>query len=372
MVSHTTTGEWQSFETRMRLRRAERLAIRAQAAADAGCIEDARTCLAEARALAPTLLQLDEIERRLAGAASSEDGSTLAPEVAEPSARRGVSIGALVAIAAMVALVAWMFAPRNDRTPESTTASAPPVDRASVTVPPDTDRMPVPSAVFEKETAAAAAAALAIPVTPPDLPVPKPAALQPAPPAQELPAARESTTIVPPPVRRLEPPLRPEDVVRTETAPASMSAPAPSAPVVAAPAPVGVLDLPTIAAAPAPPPAEPAPVEPPQEPAVRAVLNRYASAYTALDADAAQRVWPGVNRPALARAFDSLASQQISLGDCRVDVAGARATASCTGMATWSPKIGGGGRQSEPRNWSFELARDAGGWQIVSARVQNR
>ena len=105
---------------------------------------------------------------------------------------------------------------------------------------------------------------------------------------------------------------------------------------------------------------------------MRTVLNRYAAAYSALDADAAQRVWPGVNRTALARAFDGLASQQISLGDCRIGVAGASATASCSGSATWSPKIGGGGPQSEPRSWSFELARAAGGWQIVSARVQNR
>ena len=105
---------------------------------------------------------------------------------------------------------------------------------------------------------------------------------------------------------------------------------------------------------------------------MRAVLNRYAAAYSALDADAAQRVWPGVNRAALARAFDSLASQQISLVDCRIGVSGALATATCSGVATWSPKIGGGGPQSEARSWSFELARAGSGWQIVSARVQNK
>jgi len=65
MVSHTATGEWQSFEGRMRRRRAERLALRADVAADAGCIEEAREALAEARTLAPTLPELDRIEHKL-------------------------------------------------------------------------------------------------------------------------------------------------------------------------------------------------------------------------------------------------------------------------------------------------------------------
>jgi hypothetical protein len=110
----------------------------------------------------------------------------------------------------------------------------------------------------------------------------------------------------------------------------------------------------------------------PQEAAVRTVLNRYASAYSALDVDAAGRVWPGVNRAALSRAFDSLASQQVSLGDCRIDVAGSTARANCTGSATWSPKVGDGGTRREARSWTFELARAGDSWQIVSARVQNR
>ena len=83
-------------------------------------------------------------------------------------------------------------------------------------------------------------------------------------------------------------------------------------------------------------------------------------------------MWPGVNRAALARAFDGLSSQQISLGDCRIEVAGTSATANCSGTATWAPKIGGGATQSEARSWRFELARTAGGWEILSARVQNK
>jgi hypothetical protein len=105
---------------------------------------------------------------------------------------------------------------------------------------------------------------------------------------------------------------------------------------------------------------------------VRTVLTRYASAYSALDADAAQRVWPGVNRAALARAFESLASQRVSLGECRIHVAAASAQAQCAGSATWSPKVGSSASRTEARNWTFELARAGAAWQIVSARVQNR
>lgn len=104
---------------------------------------------------------------------------------------------------------------------------------------------------------------------------------------------------------------------------------------------------------------------------MRNVLNRYASAFNALDADAAQRVYPRVNRAALSRAFDGLASQQIALTDCRIDVVATNATARCGGTATWAPKVGGGTR-SESRSWSFQLARGQSGWQIVSATVQNR
>jgi hypothetical protein len=105
---------------------------------------------------------------------------------------------------------------------------------------------------------------------------------------------------------------------------------------------------------------------------VRNTLDRYAAAYSALDAAAAQRIWPGVNRAALNHAFDTLASQRLSLDDCRVDVAGAAARATCAGSATWAPKVGPGGVRTDPRHWDFELARTGAGWQIVKARVQNK
>lgn len=99
---------------------------------------------------------------------------------------------------------------------------------------------------------------------------------------------------------------------------------------------------------------------------VRAVLQKYESAYSSLDAAAASDIWPGVDRGALSRAFDGLARQQVSLGSCDVAVKGSAATVTCSGSATWQPKIGGGIR-TEPRQWSFDLRKMNGAWRIERA-----
>jgi hypothetical protein len=104
-------------------------------------------------------------------------------------------------------------------------------------------------------------------------------------------------------------------------------------------------------------------------PSVRRVLAQYEAAYSALDAAAAEAVWPGVDGKALSRAFEGLASQRVSLGQCEVAVAGATARADCRGTAQWSPKVGGGPRR-ESRYWLFALQKTGGTWQIVDARVR--
>src|SRR3954467_9307297 len=71
MVSHTSTGEWQSFESRMRRKRAERLALRAEVAAEAGCFDDARQCLDEARSIAPGLPAIAAAESLIAQLAAA-------------------------------------------------------------------------------------------------------------------------------------------------------------------------------------------------------------------------------------------------------------------------------------------------------------
>ncbi|MBA2305743.1 MAG: hypothetical protein H0W08_24350, partial [Acidobacteria bacterium] len=79
------------------------------------------------------------------------------------------------------------------------------------------------------------------------------------------------------------------------------------------------------AALPSPPPVES------EEPRVRDVLARFESAYSSLNASAAQAIWPAVDQRSLSRAFDSLASQRVSLGRCSVSLDGVAASADCSG-----------------------------------------
>src|SRR5829696_4880435 len=101
MVSHTTTGEWQSFEGRMRRRRAERLVRRAEAAADAGFLDDARQCLSEARALAPRLPALEGLEEKLS--ASSPD-ATHRPRRGRVAAAAVLAVAATAVVAGSIAV----------------------------------------------------------------------------------------------------------------------------------------------------------------------------------------------------------------------------------------------------------------------------
>ena len=368
MVSHTSTGEWQSFEVRMRHRRAERLALRAEVAAEAGCVDDARECLAEARSLAPKLpsvlaaeAAIALAEQRLAEIAEAPPEEAAGPA---PVSRRWLpyTVAATVGIAV---LAGWTWTSERPA-PQVLDAQA-----AAVT--------PEPAAVAAPDPAPRS-----------EVPPPAPEPVAPPPRAETTPRLQLASTTAKAADDRDARRLSRETVPANETPIAGPPLPSvtPIPVSTSRPAPPSVTETPlsssfstpgtpvggTIAVPPSPPPApaaEPAPSGPSQDSVVRNVLSRYASAYNALDVNAATRVWPGVNRGALARAFDGLASQQVSLGDCRIDVAGAKAQARCAGRATWTPKIGSGTR-TESRSWTFELARAGNDWQIVSARVQNR
>jgi hypothetical protein len=104
--------------------------------------------------------------------------------------------------------------------------------------------------------------------------------------------------------------------------------------------------------------------------AVRDVLQQYRSAYERLDADAAQAVWPRVDRGALARAFDGLQAQSVTFQSCDIQVAGdGRGSATCRGTTEYVPKVGGGAPRSEPRTWRFALRKVGPDWKIESARA---
>jgi len=413
MVSHTATGEWQSFEGRMRRRRAERLALRADVAADAGCIEEAREALAEARTLAPTLPELDRIEHKLdrpAPVAYVSPALGLPPEggshaefdggshvSALGSAERPTAVAALGREEADEPLEAPLVASGFSR--KSTTATAAAVlaliaGGAAATffysgsqtpaLEPTQEFRDVVQQVTPPPAGYVAVDRSASPATQPQ-PVSTTGSLDPVPAMRSTsePSAASDRTIVPASFTRVEPAPAPAAPPASATA---SPAPAPALPEIAT-SPVPPLervardagDTPrppsiatdTLASTPGAAAAPPEPLVP-QDALVRSALDRYAAAYSSLDADAAQRVWPGVNRGALSRAFDGLASQRVSLGSCNIDVAGATAHARCAGSTTWQPKVGSGGSRTDRHTWTFDLARAGSGWQIVNANVQNR
>ena len=106
-----------------------------------------------------------------------------------------------------------------------------------------------------------------------------------------------------------------------------------------------------------------------QEPRIRGVLARFAAAYSSLSAADARAVWPTVDQRALARAFASLASQRVSLGQCSILATGSSGRADCLGTFTWTPKVGAGTR-TLPRRWSFDLTEINGEWKIVRAEAR--
>jgi hypothetical protein len=102
---------------------------------------------------------------------------------------------------------------------------------------------------------------------------------------------------------------------------------------------------------------------------VEETLGRYRRAYNLLDAQSAQAVYPAINAPALARAFDGLQSQSLQFDECDIDVRGALARATCRGSSRYVPKVGSRDPQVEPRVWDFTLRKDDGDWKIENARA---
>jgi Tfp pilus assembly protein PilF len=64
-VAHVSTPQWQSFELRMRARKAERCLQRASAAIENGSIDEATAALEEARQIDPSGARVQELTARL-------------------------------------------------------------------------------------------------------------------------------------------------------------------------------------------------------------------------------------------------------------------------------------------------------------------
>lgn len=371
--SHLTDERWLSFELRMRKRRLGRCLLRADLAIDDGRLDEARVALDEAREVDPLGEGIDDLAaklaRREAAAAAPlplELASWRAPEPRRRLRGRALLIasGAVltISLAAAYAMRGWPAAPAP--APPRVAVSAAGVPAVASKGTSEAPPKPVaPRLMVLHET-------LNVPVAVPRI-VDDPLQMPPrsGPPIAD--AATEDTSVMRAVNRADPPPIEPPAIEPRRDPAIDMTVPAVSMP----PAASGAVAVRSEARveAPAPPPtpaAAPAPREstPPRDELtlVRAVLQRYERAYSSLDAAAASTVWPGVDRGALSRAFDALASQQVSLGSCEVAVRGAAAKAVCSGSASWQPKIGGGLR-TEPRQWSFDLRKIDGGWRIERA-----
>jgi hypothetical protein len=368
--SHTSSAQWQSFEMRMCERRAARCVVRAQAALDAGLVEDAREALNEARRLHPASAAIAAAEERLNTCAATSTGSdspdssaaakSVSSDVSDSSSpRRRVMLSAMAAACAILSL-AWLMGWRM--LSGSPAADVHPGTGHDVVLGALADTAPVQAAGEIAGQARLVQASTALPVSPSE--GSSTVAAGDTDPPQ---IAIDITTALPELLGRLaiEPPAEPRN---SPIEPVSMPPPL-EAPSISAPA----ASIPGREIAVLPPPTE-NPVAhragnaaSGESAAVRAALARYSAAYSDLDAAAARAVWPAVDERALARAFDGLAAQRVSLGECDVRVTGDAATATCLGSAAWTPKIGGGQR-TVSRRWEFDLKNADGAWYI--SRVQ--
>jgi hypothetical protein len=357
--SHTSTEQWQSFEVRMRRRRAERCLLRADVALEAGFPADARDALDEAKRLGATPGETAGLEARIDAAMRPEPPT-------EPARSRWLLAPAVLGALVIGGGALWMMTASQAGPPPPST----PVTAAGMALPSPaaapSDRVSVEQLVIDPASVVSAA---------PDAGMERPGSAPEAERTVSTDAKTAATPATPPPAT---PSLEPERAA---------AAPLPNEPERLAVAPPPVVHVPLA------PLSEPAPVLPAanpvsvtREPAastpvattgtnpptvdeaarVRDTLRRYEAAYSQLDAAAAHAVWPGVNQSALSRAFEGLAAQQLSLGRCDIAVTGPTARAHCAGSASWTPRVGGGGR-TEPRQWTFELRNVSGAWQISRA-----
>ena len=390
----------------MRARKAERCLQRASSAIENGSIGEADAALTEARELDPGHGRLQDLSDRL-------EALKHPPVEPQPSRRgwTGVAAACGLILFSVGGWEAWSYRPQIWTDNSQVTSSIP-------TTPSDVDQRSGLAAA----SPAPVAVAVSLPSGPPAAdPVVNTQIIRPEPTAVATPppvitgASVEPTP--PPPIaattgKRVDttsnavphtssapipPPRAPEPAAPTPvrdvaapslsyaapgTLPATPSTPIPSfVPSVVAPAtdaPSGSSSAASAAmpepapAAPAPSPTAPSPAPSTareQSAAVRAALGRYETAYNRLDVAAVRSVWPSIDQRALARAFDSLTSQKVSLQNCTIDIIGATARANCSGRASWTPKIGGG-EQTASRKWAFNLNQADGEWHIVQVQAR--
>jgi hypothetical protein len=356
-VSGDPRGGWQSFESRMRARRIAVCLNRARIAMRDGRADDLAAELAELRTLDCDPGVLAELSAAPAVQITIEPPTHAQTAIVETPTHHGRPLVLVLLGAAAIGgvLVASRYYLRPQAALPAASASS------DIVLPVETPPRP-PALRIVQETVFARVIGAQPEGTTGDPRVPT--------------APIAANGVTPPEVAPIDPPRAPAPPPATDTTVPALPLPtAPPSPIAASN--LAPVDLP--AAAPprpatehavnaAPPPAPTVRVD--ERERVREILMRYESAYSSLDAAAAREIWPSVDQRALARAFDGLAAQDVSLGRCNVQVNGGTARADCSGTARWTPKVGGGAPRQQARQWSFELKNVDENWRIVSAQIR--
>jgi hypothetical protein len=278
-------------------------------------------------------------------------------------------IAGVLAVPALVMTAVLLAVPREVATPDLPPHWAPepaavvPVPAQALTAPPATQ--PVDPVVVPTETRASVPPAPLPRLTASPVPPPPPLPAKPTPP----PAGPQNLPPPPPPALGVFVPVgsapagsRGNAVVVTPPPdipvppPTTSSRPPAAGTGTAAPATAGATSPPPVDLAAAAAAVDVAEIE--------GVLGGYRRGFSALDVERVQQVWPGVDSRALERAFRGLERQTFEFESCQIQPKGTDAFATCSGRASFVPKVGGRATQVERREWTFTLSKRAGRWVI--------
>jgi hypothetical protein len=371
-------ASWHGFEQRITERRFRALLETIKTSLASGDTAQARAALDEARELRPEAAELAEFESRIASAPVEAVPDTAATRVW----MRAMGAAALFLIGVSMLLGLEWVRPSQPISPAPAVAPATPSVAPAIESQPtaNPDLGPVPVAINDEDDSVPAIE------TPPE-PLLRPRATTgiapvPPPPTETRPALRPASSPVAAVLERRtlvdEAPVRASgevsddyvasrrttidnDIVRPLQTPARTSVPTPASIETRIGAPSAAASVVPAAVMPAG-----------EQSRVEDVLRRYARAYGQLDASAARAVWPTVDEKALARAFQNLASQNVSFHDCDIDIRGSVANASCRGQASFVGKVGSREPRTEAMGWRFELRRDGDAWKIQQAEMRRQ
>jgi hypothetical protein len=107
-----------------------------------------------------------------------------------------------------------------------------------------------------------------------------------------------------------------------------------------------------------------------EEALVRQLLDAYTGAFERRDVRATKALYPTVDGKALARAYEQITSQRLTLESCGITISGSTANARCRGSATFQPRIGTRPVQIASREWTFDFSKQDTSWRIVNTYVR--